>query len=93
MHDVIVRFLTLDALNVIPEIYIALVLVWIGIVTVTFLSIGSQRLPLWAKLFWIIVTVMVPIGGVFLYTIFCLLRADYSYLQQMGFFLPTRPKS
>jgi hypothetical protein len=39
-------------------------------------------------LFWVAMVVALPIGGAFFYTIFCLFRADYSYLQQMGLFLP-----
>ena len=92
MRDVVVRFFTLDALNVIPELYVVLGAIWLWILCVTWSSISSQAIPLWAKLFWALVVVSIPIAGVFLYTVFCLFRADYSYLQQMGFFLPNRPK-
>ena len=88
MREILIRFLSFEALNLIPEIYFALAAIWILIVATTLASIFSQQIHLTAKLFWVAMVVALPIGGAFFYTIFCLFRADYSYLQQMGLFLP-----
>jgi len=87
MRELVTRFLSLDALNVIPEIYLTLLGVWFLVLLVTVASIASQSLPLFGKILWVILVIALPFGGVFLYTFFCLFRGDYSYLQQMGIFL------
>lgn len=92
MRDVFTRFFALDALNVIPEVYVALAGIWFWILIVNFFSISGQDLPSWAKFLWIIVVTALPIAGVFFYSLFCLSRADYSYLHQLGLFMPDRKK-
>jgi hypothetical protein len=92
MSDVLTRFFALEALNVIPEVYVALAGIWLWILIVNFFSIAGQQIPPWAKLIWVLVVTLLPILGVFLYCLFCLLRADYSYLHQLGLFMPNRNK-
>jgi len=89
MREILIRFLSFEALNLIPEIYFALAAVWLLIVAITLVSISSQPIHLVAKLFLVLMVVALPMIGVLLYTIGCLIRADYSYFQQMGLFLPT----
>lgn len=93
MSDVLTRFFALEALNVIPEVYVALAGIWLWILIVNFFSIASQEIPSWAKLFWLLVVTALPVVGVFLYCLYCLSRADYSYLHQLGLFMPSRKKS
>lgn len=92
MSDVLTRFFALDALNVIPEVYVALAAIWLWILIVNFISISSQEIPSWAKVLWVLIVSGLPVAGVFFYCLFCLLRADYSYLHQLGLFMPDRRK-
>jgi uncharacterized membrane protein YhaH (DUF805 family) len=88
MREILIHFLSFEALNLIPEVYFALAGIWLLIVCITIASIFSQRIHSLTKLFWAAVVVAIPLAGAFFYTIFCLIRADYSYFQQMGLFLP-----
>jgi hypothetical protein len=45
---------------------------------------------LW-KAFWILLVAAVPGAGFFLYLVFCLFTADYSFLERFGLAL-NRPK-
>ena len=85
MKDVVIRFLTLNAQNVIDYVYFALVAVWIVMVMVTLFSIRSQDIGAAAKASWTLMTVFLPIFGIGLYCLRCLWRADYPLLEQLGF--------
>lgn len=75
------RFLKVDYQNMIPEVAIFAVGVWLLILVCAFLSIASQPISGKAKWLWVAVVVMVPLLGCAIYCVYCLSRQDYSFLK------------
>jgi hypothetical protein len=90
MKDAILRFATLNAENVIPYVYIGMAVVWIIMVATAFFSLRAQPIGAGAKMVWALLIVLLPIVGMTLYCLRCLLRADYPLLEQLGFFGKSR---
>jgi len=90
MKEVIIRFATLNVQNVISYVYVAIVAVWLTMVLSAMMSLRSQELAFRWKLIWALAIVLLPILGMAAYVIFCLVRAEYPTLHQMGFFRKQR---
>lgn len=84
MRGVIIRFLKFDALNAIPEVYAFAAMIYVALVVITWFSVFSLKVGKFAKFFWIVVVTFIPIAGIAIYCVFCLYRADYSYLKRFG---------
>lgn len=84
MRGVITRFFTFDALNVIPEVYYALFIIWAFLIIISWFSIFSQKMNLPAKLLWLVIVTAIPVLGMAIYCVFCLYTADYAYLKRFG---------
>ncbi len=84
MRGVIIRFFTFDALNVIPEVYYALLIIGAFLIIISWFSIFSQKISLPAKLIWLAIVTLIPIAGMVVYCVYCLFIADYAYLKRFG---------
>lgn len=81
MKDVIFRFVYAEAITTHPMIYWGIAGAWIAMLIGAFLSIRQQMIGASGKWVWLMLIVLVPVGGLFLYLIWCLLRVDYSFLK------------
>jgi len=86
MKEVIIRFATLNVQNVISYVYVAIFVVWLTMVLSALMSLRSQEIAFRWKLIWAALIIVLPIVGMAGYAIFCLVRADYPTLHQMGLF-------
>lgn len=86
MRSVITKFLTFKAENVIPEIYIAIALVYFGMLFACMLSIYKTQKTGWSKFIWMAFCVFIPIMGMFIYSAQCMLNADFKFLKEFGLF-------
>lgn len=86
MRSVITKFLTFKAENVIPEIYIAVALVYLGMLFACMLSVQKTQKSTWSKLVWIAVCTFIPVVGMFIYSARCMLSADFKFLKEFGLF-------
>ena len=83
MRGVVTRFLNLEVLSIHPFAYWALALVWLILLVAFVSSIRSQEIPATAKAIWIFLVLFVPIFGLAAYCIWCLIRADWSFLKPL----------
>ena len=86
MIDLIVRFMTFRASNVIPSCYYALGFFWIMLVLAGVWSIKSQRMAWQAKMGWFLLILCVPLIGLAIYAAYCLVHADSPILRHLGIF-------
>ncbi len=75
------RFLTLKYQNMVPEIAVLALVVWMLVLACTFFSICSQPISRRAKWSWVAFVVMVPLLGGAVYCVYCLTRQDYGFLK------------
>lgn len=81
MRDVLIRFLTGNAINDHPMIYWGMGGAWLVMVVTTIFSIRSQPIRLIYRLIWMLLVLGVPVFGLLLYLLWCLTRFDYSLLR------------
>lgn len=86
MSTVLIRLLTLDAKNVIPEILWVILGIYICAVLVTLTSVWVTNKNGMSRFFWILVVVGMPFLGILLHCLRSLTLADVSPLKQFGFF-------
>lgn len=86
MRAVFIRFFTLNAENVIPEIYLGMAAVYLILLTASLFSIKSLQASSKSKAAWSVVVVLVPVLGMFIYSLRCLVRADFRFLKEFGLF-------
>lgn len=84
MLQAIFNFCTFDALNTPREVYFGLALAWLLLLGAGIASVISRKGHLWLKLVWMLVVVGLPVVGLFLYCLVCVLTADYSFLKLFG---------
>lgn len=75
------NWLRLDAQNFIAEVWYAALILWIALVILGILSVGTHTLTKKSKIIWIAVIVALPLVGLFAYCIFCLTRVEYHMLE------------
>lgn len=85
MQTIITNFLHASALNVEAAVIWALLFVYVALIATTIASIWCSKTGRAFKWIWTALVILCPCLGVILYCIFCLMRADYSVLEQMGF--------
>lgn len=86
MTTVLIRLLTLNAENVIPEILWAILGIYILAVLVTLTSVWVTCQSAVSRFFWILLVVGMPFLGILAHCLRCLTLADVSALKQFGFF-------
>lgn len=75
------NWLRLDAQNFIAEVWYAALLLWLALVALGILSVGTHNLTRGMKIAWTAVIVLLPLFGLFAYCVFCLTRVDYHMLE------------
>ena len=84
MKTAIQRFITLDPRNIIPEVYIGLLFIYAALLLTTLNSIRSNSSSRVRKFVWALLILFLPIGGMAIYAISCLVTADHSFLRSIG---------
>jgi hypothetical protein len=84
MKAVIHRFITLDARNVIPEVYLGLLLIYAVLLLTTLNSIRTQTISPARKILWALFVIMTPMAGMAIYALICIMTADHSFLRSIG---------
>lgn len=86
MSTVLIRLLTLNAENVIPEVIWALAGIYAVALLVTLTSVWAVCKSYSARFLWMIVVVCIPFLGIMAHCFRCLTLADLSSLKQFGLF-------
>jgi hypothetical protein len=81
MRELAIRFLTFQALNDHPMIHLGLVLAWLVLLAASIMSLRQQPFSLAKKWMWFAVILLLPLVGVGLYALRCLLTSDFSFLK------------
>lgn len=81
MRETIIRFFTIQPLNEHPLIYWGLLVAWLILLGATMASIRVQPISLTMRWVWLVLVVLVPVVGMYLYLIRCLICADYSFMK------------
>lgn len=84
MLQILINFFTLNALNTPPEVYIGLAAIWALLLAAGVASIILRALSVWTAAGWIVLLLGLPIVGMFVYCVWCMLSADYSFLKMFG---------
>jgi hypothetical protein len=84
MLEAILNFCTFNALNTPREVYFGLAMAWLLLLGAGIASVISRKGQLWLKLVWMLVLVGLPVVGLFVYCLVCVLTADYSFLKLFG---------
>lgn len=84
MLQAIFNFCSFNALNTPREVYFGLALAWLLLLGAGIASVISRKGQLWLKLVWLLVLAGLPVVGLFLYCLVCILTADYSFLKLFG---------
>ena len=82
MRDIVTNFLFFNPLNLTGLVFIALGVIWFGLIAVTMFSIAAQQFGGGAKLGWALVVVCVPLVGLYAYTFYCLFSADHEWTKK-----------
>ena len=91
MRDTITNFLKMEVQTSIGLVYGALLVVWLIILIAGICSIVTRPMGIAGKLVWILLVVGLPLVGMVFYCLYSLFKADYSFLQQLGFFPGNKP--
>lgn len=81
IFNFILRFLSLDHQNMIPEVLVCAALVWLLVLFCTVASILSHPISRGGKALWILFVLLAPLAGVVVYVGYCLSRQDYSFMK------------
>lgn len=60
-----------------PFVYWGLAAVYVLLLVSAFMSLQSLSIPLWAKWLWFVIIIALPILGLALYVLRCLIKADW----------------
>lgn len=86
LRATIIRFLSFDAHNVTPQVYVAMAVIYLALLVVTLLSIRKHGFSAKGRATWMLVVVLVPIFGIAAYCVSCLMKADITFMQNIGLF-------
>ena len=84
MREALLNFLTLEPQNINSEILIALAALYGLLLVGFFYSISSLAVSRLSKVLLFVFVTCVPIVGMYIYLVFCFLRADYGFLARFG---------
>lgn len=80
MKEALRNLMDMNPQNLVMEVYVSLLVIWLMVVVATLWSIFAARMPGLLKAFWALLVVGVPLAGVFLYALFCVTRLDLRML-------------
>jgi hypothetical protein len=81
MRETLIRFLTINPLNEHPLVYWGLGLVWLILILNCVASLRQQEISLTARWLWFLAILLLPIVGMGLYLLRCVVTADYAFLK------------
>ncbi|MGV3659653.1 MAG: PLD nuclease N-terminal domain-containing protein [Prosthecobacter sp.] len=81
MRDTILRFFLIQPLNSHPMVLWGLAAVWLVLIFNCVHSLRQQAMSLPARWAWLLVIILVPIAGMAAYLVYCLTKADYSFMK------------
>jgi len=82
MRTVITRFFTFNAENSAPEVYGVLATVYLILFGLSLSSLIKSDCR--NKLAWFLFLLFIPVVGMYAYSLWCLVKADYSFLARFG---------
>jgi hypothetical protein len=80
MRGIVIHFLQQEILNLHPMIYWGLAMVWLLLLISAVISVRTLEIPTAAKVFWLLLIFLVPVAGLALYALRCLLRSNWQVL-------------
>jgi hypothetical protein len=83
MLQVFLRFLTFNVVSDHWAAYYGLLAVWILLVVAALFSVRSLEISTRAKVSWLSVIVFVPLFGLGVYSLRCLMLGDWSFLKPL----------
>lgn len=81
MLQVVIRFLTFDVISEHPAIYWGLAGVWLILLVAAVSSLRSLEISSGAKAAWMLLILLLPVFGLGIYAIRCLIMGDWSFLK------------
>lgn len=81
MLDVFTRFLTFEVISTHPVVPWAIGTTFLLLILSSILSITSLNIGRFAKTMWGLLIILLPIIGLFIYSLRCLCRSDWSILK------------
>ncbi len=81
MLQVFIRFLTLNVVSEHPMVYTGLAAVWLLLLLAAFSSLRILEVPVGAKIAWTLLILCVPLVGLGIYALRCLVKADWGFLK------------
>jgi hypothetical protein len=88
MLQILTRFLTLNVMSEHPAVYWGLAAVWFILLMVSISSLRSLPLSTSRKLAWFALILFVPLFGLGIYALRCLILGDWSFFKP--FFVPPK---
>jgi hypothetical protein len=83
MLQVVIRFLTFDVVSEHPAVFWGLAAVWLLLLVAAFSSLRSLEISLGAKVAWFSLILCVPLVGLGIYALRCLLKGNWSFFNPM----------
>ncbi len=84
MVQLIKNFVLLKVQNAHVMANVGIGVIWLCLLLAGVASILSQPKSVIWKIFWLVMVVCVPLGGMFLYCVWCILSADLDVFRQLG---------
>jgi hypothetical protein len=80
MRSIVTNFIQFNIQSMHDAVYWGVAAVWVMLLVSAFMSLRSLSIPFWAKFLWLIIIVTLPIIGLAIYTLFCLIKADWNFI-------------
>ena len=80
MSEALRNLIEMKPQNLIPEVYIALLVIWLMVLVATLWSILKTRMGGALKVFWALVVIALPLVGVLAYALFSITKLDFQLL-------------
>ena len=84
MERFVSRLFSLEAVTIIPEVYWGLLAVFVVLLVASISSVMGQSIGGGAKVAWMAVLLLLPLLGLWIYALRCVVFADYSFLRDWG---------
>lgn len=84
MIQAISKLILFSPENVSVEVYWALAAIYLMLWAATVFSVMSGNRSLFGRLAWLLLVTFLPVLGIALHCLSCLLSADYQFLKQFG---------
>ena len=81
MLQVLIRFFTFNVMSEHPAVYWGLAAVWLILLLASVSSLRSQPLSKGAKLAWFALILFLPLIGLGIYALRCLLKAEWTFMK------------